>query len=579
MVAWFSKYYKTELFRFTGDQTSTYAPTRFYKHFFKNNFVEWLTLVNRRVFHKNREIVNKSFLEFLESPDGRGIVKPQGYRMNETHIEGMYRSAAKYDRPDYNVEPAYWLLAISWLRKMFFPYMCNSIILDQASAIKQLNMATSAGWPANIENHSKKEFLETDSARILQDFWEIIGGNPNNVVDLKGLIAVAVWCASAKKEVRDVTKIMAFGAEFDKFRTFTAAPIEHQVACTRLYFDMNNKFYDSAGKTWSYVGASKYYQGWNCLFNTLNKHKNAHDLDETDYDASLLRVLLEAVRDFRWECLNELEKTPETWLRHCATYEMIIHSIMVLDFGDLCQKHSGNPSGSANTIVDNTLALFILIAYAFIKLYYEKYSRDPSYEFFVGNVEAALCGDDNSYTNSDEVEEFFPVPEISRVWTSIGVKTKYDTPLPKKLKDIRFLSHGFVYNSGFWLPSPETNRVLCSLLYGSKKDDIRWHLMRAHALLLESWPNEDCRHILKRYIAYVYSYHQKELVGSVRIDDNNKLSMLEINNLQKSDAEIWMLYTGNESQSSSIMVESECLNIRKLDEILDIQFNIIPVSE
>lgn len=514
--------------------------------------MDYLGSVNRFTKQKSKEIVNKSFLEYLQR---RRLQPPIGYRMVFSNLDASFKSVSKYDKSQPALDDGAWCLAGEWTKQHFHASMCGSRILSEIVVLSEMDMSTSCGYPASLEFHTKKEMLglssemsvidsydcgpKTKAAMILTDFWDLIGGvNENNIVP--------IWTCSQKVEMRAVEKLRQ-----NKVRTFTAAPIEHSVATNRLCLDMNNKFYASANRTWSFVGATKYLRGWDNLYRRLNKHPNAFDLDESEYDSSIFEKALRGQEEIRWEFLSSEYQTPDNRNRMAAIYDSIIHSVIVLENGELVQKHTGNPSGSSNTIVDNTMILYRLFAYAWILLCNEN-QRRPLYNEFTEHVEAALNGDDNTFTVSDEMVIWFHPKAIARVWSKIGVTTNTSHDEPRMLHEVSFLSNGFEYDKslGLWLPVPEYQRIVSSLAYGSQIDDIRFHLLRANALRLDSYGNKEVRQLLRGYIEFVLQVYSRELVGEVQLHGSS-IPMNEILELWKSDSYIEALYSGNEAVASA----------------------------
>jgi hypothetical protein len=379
---------------------------------------------------------------------------------------------------------------------------------------------------------------EEQATAVLGDYWQQIAEPDCKIVP--------IWTVSQKVELRSVEKL-----EQNSLRTFTASAIEQSVSTNRLCLDMNNKFYAGAGRTWSAVGRSKFLQGWDHLYRRLNRHPNAFELDETAYDSSLFARSLMGVRDFRWSCLVAEERTPVMWRRMEHVYNQIVHSYMVTETGEVLLKHTGNPSGSPNTVTDNTLILFRLFAYAWIVLHKTNFPGQDerlTLGYFLQNVEAALYGDDNTFTCSDDCVSWFNPRGIAPVWSGIGVITKTPCDDPRPLREVSFLSNGFSYDEGLgvWLPVPEENRVLSSLMWGSAVDDVRWHLLRACALRLDSYGNESCRRVLQNYIEFLMQEYSDQLVGSV-----NDVKVSDIMQSWKSDSFIEALYTGWEKSAES----------------------------
>ncbi len=511
--------------------------------------------VNRFTKTSEKEIVNRSFYEYLVQTQQLhllGPVKARGgeqlhgqYRMVFSNMVASFKSVSKYDKGQPELDEGAWLLAGDWTKQHWFPYVGGSGVLSQDDALGEMEMSTSCGYPWSLKFPTKTEFLADQKAReALEDYWGMIGIGGNDMVP--------IWTCSQKVELRSLEKLAA-----NKVRTFTASPIEHSVALNRMCLDFNNRFYASAGQTWSFVGATKYLQGWDQLYRRLNRLPHAFELDESDYDSSLFARLMYGQCELRWSMYAESEKTEENRKRLWALYDSIVKSVIVLENGELVQKFTGNPSGSANTIVDNTMALFRLFAYAWIVLC-KKLNREMSYLEFMKEVEAALNGDDNTFTVSEAVVGWFNPTTIAPVWTKIGVTTKTPDEAPRALKDVSFLSQSFQFDEGLgvWMPVPETAKVLCSLMYGSDVDDVRWHYLRACALRIDSYGDSVCRSVLAGYINYLNVKHRAEMIGVV-----NGLTIREIQGVWKSDDAIRALYAGLESRQD---VGSEICKIQAL---------------
>jgi len=548
-----------------------HLPSKHFHHYFVKGNVDFVTRVNRHVRQERDESApNTSLDEFCLE---KNLHVGSAYRMVIPNLNASFKSVSKYDKPQPQLNEESWELSGEWTKQHFIRHMGGSRVLDQDFCVKELDRSTSVGYPLSLEFHTKGEYLDRGPKLMLADFWDMIGKIEERVMR-------PIWTCSQKRELRAAEKLLE-----NKIRTFTASPIEHSVALNRFCLDMNSKFYLSNNKTWSFVGCSKFLQGWNALFARLAKHPYAFELDESEYDSSLFARAMYGQLDIRWAMLAEEYKTPENLLRFQRLYDDIVHSVIVLENGELIQKHTGNPSGSANTIVDNTMILFRLFAYAWIELARKKFGqanaaslaaakldditlRDyegdvfGSYQDFVKNVEAALNGDDNTFTVSQLCVSWFNPKTIAPIWSGIGVTTKTPCEEPRALKDVQFLSQGFREEKGVWLPVPDTDRVLCSLRWGSSDDDVRWHLMRAYALRIDSWANLECRSFIQKYIEWIWNHpeYKEQLYGEI-----NGISMSEIDAIYKSDDWCWALYAGQEVKGSPLVSEySTLLNFLRL---------------
>lgn len=491
---------------------------------------------------KSKEVSNTSFAEYCML---KGIAIPNKYRMVKPTLRAGFTSAAKYDRAQPVLDEHAWALSGEWTKRHFHPVMGGSNVLPLSDCLEEMDKTTSCGFPWNRKFHSKNEFLADERASaVLEDYWEVLQCPTNTIVP--------IWTCTQKVELRSGEKldyIDASGRHAPKHRTFLASAVEHTASCNRLCLDQNNKFYRGKDRTWSFVGTSKFLLGFDFLYHRLNKHPHAYELDEADYDASLFARALEGQAEIRESFWAPVHRTPENKERMRQIYQAIVHSIIVLENGELVCKHTGNPSGSSNTIVDNTMVLYRLFAYAFIRLFERKNGFYPTYQEFSDNVEAALCGDDNTYTVSMKYADMFTPENVAIEWNAIGVFTKTPCATPRKVEDVRFLSQGFAWDEalGIWMPSPETDRVLGSLMSGSSNNDVRWHYLRACALRLDSYGNKELRDIISGYIAYLDQHHDSRLHGVVQRPGGVSISMSDIRNVWKSDEWIEALYSGSES--------------------------------
>lgn len=484
----------------------------------------FLGRVDRYVPYKDRRLTDPYVSEALREAN---ITFEEKYRMCNPHTEAMTVSIAKYNRGQPVLDDSLWTVAGDWTERHFSPYLADSVVLPLFKCMREADRQTSAGYPWSRFFKNKGEFMDSaEFERVIDTYWTKLGTEDP---------FISLWTASLKRELRPVEKKTQ--------RTFTASSTEGSISANRLCLDMNEKFYASNNKTWSFVGCSKFNLGFNRLYHRLNVHPNAYALDETAYDASLFRDAMFGQRDLRWNMMHSHHKTPENKVRLWNIYDQIVNSCIVLDDGQVYQKNTGNPSGSANTIVDNTMILFRLLAYAWLVCC--KNSRQlndfGSYAAFMKNVEGALNGDDNTLTISNSVHEFFNGEKIAAVWSSIGITTKSSSGdwKARKLEQVDFLSHDFVNIDDIWLPKPEREKVLASALYGNECLDVRFTLLRLYALRIESWPCVQTRSDLRVIINSIRKKYTMELQGVIT---GTQLTMKDVEAVYKTDAEIWRLY-------------------------------------
>jgi len=513
------------------------------------NYMKLVGKVQRYSYdRKGRDQDDPFFAEFCVSKLGSSPISLfTKYGLAVPNKLAGYSSLIKYDKPQPILDSLIRKKAMEWTKK-HFAIMGNSKVWHDFDYIKsELNMSASAGfgWGSDPSIRTKRDFYNCPGAKEFVDSY---------FDDIKHQYGpVVFWTNNVKEEIRDREKIF-----LNKLRTFTGSPIEHVHACTRMFGDMNDKFYRSGntGAHWSFVGSTKFRRGWTQLFRRLSKHPNAYELDESEYDSSLFREVMYFMADLRVGMLAEEERTQENINRVWNLYVEIVDSVIVTQDGDVVTKNTGNPSGSSNTIVDNTIILFFLLAYAWLILCPEDFS---SYESFTSNVEAALNGDDNDWTVSDVGNKFFNALQVSKVWSGLGVTTKYgDSPDPRKLEDCQFLSSSFKKIGLDWVPVPDTQKVMCSMAYHLKSPTPRWSLLRACALRIESFWNDECRQLLHSYILWLLTEYAMELrVPCDPADQNDVFTFEHVFAVFKTDFQLRSLYLCEEGAGTADLSSGE----------------------
>jgi hypothetical protein len=288
------------------------------------------------------------------------------------------------------------------------------------------------------------------------------------------------------------------------------------------------------------------------FFCKLNKHPNAFELDESHYDASLFRAAMFGMVHWRFAMLAD--QSAENAKRMLHLYQDIVDSYIILTHGEVVRKHTGNPSGSPNTIVDNTVILYRLLSYAFMQCYKRFWhpgmprQQKCSRAYMQANVEMALGGDDNTFTVSDEIVGWFNARNISEVWSGIGVIThaphdegtlEYEA---RRLEDCHFFSMGFHKVRGIYVPVPNAEKMQASMLFAGKHvDQPIWSLLRACAVRIETFYDTTMRKIMKGYIQHLIIHYKPQLLASKDPTFDQVMTVF------KSDDAIEALYLGYEA--------------------------------
>lgn len=492
--------------------------------------------VNRDVRYTGKSTTDFFFASFLQQQYGYELKNQKYARGMPEHANG-YISIKKYDRSQPAIQLDDWNASLHAAVRHWQPFVGESEEISWEYEIQSLNKQTSPGAPWVNRYRTKHQALKDESIlKFIGQSWTLSAKERLNLL----------FQYQNKEEVRSKEKI-----EQKNLRGFTASDITLVMCCDRLNRNINEKFYTSVYFTFNCVGICKYFRGWERLYRKLNVHPNAFELDESSWDASVFRLAMFEMATWRFMMLKN--QTKENWSRMKHFYYDIVDSYIILTHGEVVQKTTGNPSGSPNTIVDNTIVLFRIFYYAWLQCH-KQYWQVPmqytpaNYSNFIRNVAAALGGDDNTFTVSDRVVPWFNARNISEIWKGLGIKTHapHDEGNlefePRRLEECHFFSMGFGLYRGVHVPVPDREKMYASMLFAGRGCGTAiWSLLRAYAIRIETFFDEEMRHRIAAFIQYLLRQKSVELESSV------EPTLAQVQTIYKTDSEIIALYTGSES--------------------------------
>jgi len=451
--------------------------------------------MNRYPRYKNKRVLDPQVKIYL---DENNIEEPFEWGLPVPNAEAAYISLSKYGKDikfmtDIQVKAMN--KAWTWTERQFYTYMNNSSVRTVDEAIEHLDKKTSSGAPFNNKYPTKEELFEEmpEFRDWLEQDWIRLAEDPE---------WTCICTNSLKEEMRPREKI-----EVNSIRTFTAMPTDMTVHGNRLFGEMNDKMNASHLVTASAVGMSPYYGNWNRLYQKLKVFQKGYALDESQYDSSLRAYMMWACAKLRWNMLAEKDRTPENLRRIKTVYRNLVNSLILTPDGLLVLKLTGNPSGSPNTINDNTLVLYALMAYAWIMS-----NPETSYEEFEENTSKALVGDDNTWTVSDWAHEFYNAKTVIKEWALIGVTTTTDSLEPRPAEELDFLSAKTIFMQGQALPLYDRTKLMSTLLYAPKEHlSPTTTLLRVGALLSVGWTDIPFRNFCRRMIDWLIEKYDQTM--------------------------------------------------------------------
>jgi len=472
----------------------------------------------------------------------------------QPNFDSGYAGAMKFNKlPPHDIDEEALDIVEGWMNLHFYQGLIGCQPYRWDDVFTNLNKQASTGFPLNNTK------FKTKGSILLYEYVSHFL-NEYEAMAFTLMHFVCFWQVSQKYEMRSFKKVYASPQDI---RVFLSGPFDHVCLTNRWCLDFNERFKNLSETTFSKVGMTKYYRGWDKLYNKLRKHIRGFSLDCTGFDTCVFFRLYAIIIRFRHRCFTEDLDKDKIMRVLQFIYQAIIYGCLVLEKGDLVWKMMGNTSGQGNTLVDNTLVSFILIGYAYVVLA-GLYKYPASYSTFVSDLELALVGDDNTASVDSEIMYFFNYHNISQVFNSLGFKVTCDYPDFAPICDLEFLSHKFLIQDRFVYPLPDVNKMFSSLFYGDGSNDPRWVFMRVCAFRMEVYPHKGFFKMCNQIIEYLLHNYSNDLVGIVKMNNGqNAISWESIKSLNFTSQQLENIYRGVESyfdHNQLLLLNSVCLN-------------------
>lgn len=491
--------------------------------------------VKRFAAHKNQRKFSKLLRNYAVQHGIKLSDWLTEYDLVRPNHAAVAKNSARYDHLEYDLDWEVFDIAFQWVHHEFYSICCDSRELPLEEVIKDANKQASMGGPWSHVFADKNAALEDPVVLdYLAKHWDELATD-----EYSG----SLWVNSLKEEIRPKAKLL-----LNKIRTFTGSAGELSLNGGRLCKDFNDKLTAGAVRSASCKGMPKQYGVWHRFIEKCSRFKEGFELDGNQFDARMLRAFMFAIYSFRWKCLAQEHRTQANFVRLWNICRDIVYSIVVFDNGATFLKYLGNPSGSPNTIDDNTIYDFAVIAYGIIKRLKDlgkPYSTVDAYLNFKRNCDLAIVGDDANIFRSENYRDVIDLPSLRAIWKNIGYIVETPCEVPRVAHEMEFLSHSCIWNEQalMWLPMPNVKKLLASLCY-DRLPQYGYSLLRAIAIYGELWPDPFYRKIMFQYITDVID----EFDDIFNADEWWRMAKLS---LHSDDFYFW-LYTGLESPNFSL---------------------------
>lgn len=302
----------------------------------------------------------------------------------------------------------------------------------------------------------------------------------------------ALFALALKDEILRSSKVKE-----GKTRLFMSAPLEHHLSMVLICGKMHDKLMGDMG-TWCSAGRTFQYGGWDRMMASL-PYDWFIGMDQTAYDMSIFRLMFSLVYK------NVARYCPKYAGKLEDLFAQALDAVCVSCRGYLLWKHTGNPSGWFLTLYLNTMALYILLSFAFLKLVPTSTRRE-----FEGLISALLCGDDSLLSVHTSIRLTFTSAFIMQLWETLLIKVKI-AHQTQDITGIEYCGAESVWRCGVLVRKPRVEKFLSSLSF-TRTDDPLLRLQRAASIWYELWPCPDEARVVERYIELLfekYPYLQK----------------------------------------------------------------------
>lgn len=478
--------------------------------------------------------LNESYLQFILKSN---LNVPVSHIFGSGGQEVEYKNLSRYCKPQpTDIDEYSWAWAQRFAYGHIYPHVAGAKVVSQEVAWASLEKTTSPGYPWSMLGTCKDDVWKLPGFPEYMELYYDTLGTPNEWTP--------IWTSSVKSEMRATSKVLD-GA----LRTFVAAPLEHTLASSRVFLDFNERLFKAGAqqRCWIKVGMSKFRQGWHRFVVHLSREgdfKVGKSLDVSKNDSSLHRKMYFAINNLKLLCLNN--SNPGIASKIFPLSYQVVNGCIVLLNGDIVEKDTGNNSGSGQTTVDNSISLLIMFAYCYCMVFRATLTASELMASFIENVEAAMYGDDLTFMVSDSIKHVFNGSVLRDIFLTHGyVLTHDDVDWDlRDCSDLTFLSNRSVYlhTHSLYVSAPvDREKIRSSLLYGSKCADVRWHVLRTCALLVECFFDVPLRRELSMYLEFLLSEYAEEMVDGVVFAG---VSWREIRSLIRSPGVIERLYIG-----------------------------------
>jgi hypothetical protein len=407
----------------------------------------FLGKAKRAPFQNNKtDIVKSPFYEVLQPVlTGPSVLSPSDSRLEEP-VSPILKSVSKYGVNVVPFSEEALNMAYNIVKDMYDPINAyelkvtdhnNSINAIGNDYLEKLDISTSAGYPWNVNQKSKKDLIDNNNGTLkikqeLQDKLNKCENLMNNNIMFPYTLTTTL-----KDERVSLEKI-----KIGKTRTFMNFPVEYTILMRKYFDSFIDKETKHALDIGTTVGVNIYSSKWQHLYTILKKYDFTIDGDYKAFDGTIRPEFFRLYA----RLVNSFYKDEHIQKRDLLVTGCCFAPIFVLD--KVYVKLQGNPSGSRITTSFNSFVNRMYVVMSLLSVLPEAYHTPY---FINNNLKIFAHGDDHivgfnkiieSYWNGHVLRDYMMSHNIG--YTSS--QKDGELPLHRPLHDCYYLKSYFVYD-------------------------------------------------------------------------------------------------------------------------------------
>jgi hypothetical protein len=374
------------------------------------------------------------------------------FGMTNPTMEECFIDFSKYDKLPCAPDPHLFKLATEFTHNMFAPHVRGSGFTSHSDVVDAFDLSRSVGFPLNQTWKDARTFFAANGDSVQQAFESWMTGSffePFSTV-------------FGKIEIRPMEKI-----KLKKIRTICGMQRDFLYIQSRLHHEFNENFYKSHLKTWSAVGFTPFYRGWDQMMKSLEfPGWLCLGHDGSRWDSSILWQECITEAEFRFECYPESDQTTALFFALLMVEYFIVFAKCKLPDGSIFQKFTGHNTGHLGTTVKNTYNNVRRTFYSVLKQFYTIKSVCPDYSEILANVRCVMYGDDHVASVSPAFQIILPPSTFKDGYADFGCLFEPEFVEYRPAHSVSFLSMTTGKFHGMYVPIPRVAKLIATLKWG-----------------------------------------------------------------------------------------------------------------